>query len=146
MKFIPIQPDSSELLELEKNAVVQDVVSSVFRMYNANDRQPVEPWIAYLYVQGYDVLGTCAFKSPPQNGQVEIAYFVFPEYEGKGLGTFFASFLVAQARLALPQVTVTAQTLPENNASTRILERLNFEMTGELIHPEDGKVWQWLRR
>ncbi|RHX92577.1 GNAT family N-acetyltransferase [Leptospira stimsonii] len=146
MKFIPIQSDSRELLELEKNAVVQDVVSSVLKMYNATGQSPSEPWIAYLYVQGGEALGTCAFKSPPQNGQVEIAYFVFPEYEGKGFGTFFASFLVAQARLASPEVIVTAQTLPENNASTRILERLNFERTGELIHPEDGKVWQWLRR
>ncbi|AOP35409.1 hypothetical protein A0128_17120 [Leptospira tipperaryensis] len=146
MKFIPIKSDSSELLELEKNVIVEDVVASVLQMYNASEQLPLEPWIAYLYVQGNDVLGTCAFKSPPQEGQVEIAYFVFPEYEGKGLGTFFAAFLVAQARLAFPQVIVMAQTLPENNASTRILERLNFEKTGESIHPEDGKIWQWSRR
>ncbi|TGM53277.1 GNAT family N-acetyltransferase [Leptospira adleri] len=146
MKFIPIKSDSSELLAFEKNPIVQDVVTNVLQMYNVTNHLPIEPWIGYLYVRGNEALGTCAFKSPPQNGQVEIAYFVFPEYEGKGLGTFFAAFLVAQARLTSPRVIVTAQTLPENNASTRILERLNFERTGELIHPEDGKVWQWLRR
>ena len=146
MKFIPIKANSNEIFGLRKIAIVEDVVTSVLQMYDSNGQLPSEPWLAYLCVQDNKVLGTCAFKSPPKNGQVEIAYFVFPEYQEKGLGTFFAAFLIAQARLTSPQIRIMAETLPENNASTHILERLNFEKLGEYLHPEDGKVWQWLRR
>jgi hypothetical protein len=40
---------------------------------------------------------------------------------------------------------VFAQTLPERNASHRILEKLGFEAVGTINHPEDGEVleWQW---
>ncbi len=146
MKFIPIKSDSHEISEFRKDDTVEAVVTSVLQMYDANGQPPAEPWVAYLCVQNDKVLGTCAFKSPPQNGQVEIAYFVFPEYERKGLGTLFAAFLVTQARLTSPQMRITAETLPEKNASTQILERLNFEKRGEYMHPEDGRVWQWVRR
>lgn len=35
---------------------------------------------------------------------------------------------------------IGAQTLPENNVSTRILEKLGFGKTGSAIHPDDGEV------
>ena len=146
MKFIPIKSDSSEIPEFRKKPLVEDVVTSVLKMYETNGNPPEEPWVAYLCAQANRILGTCAFKSPPRNGEVEIAYFVFPEYQRKGLGTFFAAFLIAQARLASPQIRILAETLPEKNASTQILERLNFEKLGEYLHPEDGKVWQWVHR
>jgi len=41
---------------------------------------------------------------------------------------------------------VRAHTLPEGNASTRILEKLGFERIGETIKdPEAGQVWRWER-
>ncbi len=39
-----------------------------------------------------------------------------------------------------------AQTLPEKNASTRILEKLGFSFMGPVQHPEDGEVWEWRLR
>ena len=39
---------------------------------------------------------------------------------------------------------VKAQTLPVTNASTRILQKLGFVFAGEVLHPEDGLVWEWL--
>jgi len=41
---------------------------------------------------------------------------------------------------------VTAQTVPEVNASTRILKRMGFEHLGSGEDPEDGPVWRWSRR
>jgi hypothetical protein len=29
---------------------------------------------------------------------------------------------------------------------TRILQKLGFELWGEVDHPEDGLVWEWRRR
>jgi [ribosomal protein S5]-alanine N-acetyltransferase len=40
---------------------------------------------------------------------------------------------------------VRAHTLPERNASTRVLEKCGFEFTGEVVDPEDGPVWRWER-
>ena len=42
-----------------------------------------------------------------------------------------------------PSVRITARTLPENNFSTRILEKNNFTFTGEVNDPDDGEVWEW---
>jgi RimJ/RimL family protein N-acetyltransferase len=38
---------------------------------------------------------------------------------------------------------VRAHTLPQPNASTRVLTKCGFIKTGEVIDPEDGLVWCW---
>lgn len=38
---------------------------------------------------------------------------------------------------------VTAQTLPEENASTSVLKKNGFRPIGPVQAPEDGTVWQW---
>jgi hypothetical protein len=40
-------------------------------------------------------------------------------------------------------VTVAAQTLPEENASTSVLQKLRFRLVGSVEHSEDGLVWEW---
>lgn len=103
----------------------------------------VTPWIGYLALNDNTYVGMCAFKSPPSSNRVEIAVQTFPEYEGRGIGTQMARELIALARQAQPAVIITAQTLPEKNASTAILEKSGFELFGELEHPDDGIVWEW---
>lgn len=104
------------------------------------------PWGGYLAVDLVTrvVVGTCAFKGPPDpQGEVELAYFTFPTHEGRGYGTAMAAALRDRAA-ASPEVRcVRAHTLPERNASTRILERLGFRWAGEVVDPEDGPVWRW---
>ena len=38
---------------------------------------------------------------------------------------------------------VRAQTLPEENASTRILKKCGYKPRGAVNHPEDGLIWLW---
>ena len=38
---------------------------------------------------------------------------------------------------------IIAHTLPETNASTRVLEKAGMTFVGEVIDPEDGRVWRW---
>jgi [ribosomal protein S5]-alanine N-acetyltransferase len=101
------------------------------------------PWIGYLVVDGGQCVGTCAFKCAPVDGRVELAYFTFPGHEGRGLATRMCCELVKMARTAEPDVTIAAQTLPEHDASTRVLEKAGFRWHSELEHPEDGRVWEW---
>ena len=35
------------------------------------------------------------------------------------------------------------QKVGEENYSTRILRKNGFKMTGQVIDPEDGEVWEW---
>jgi RimJ/RimL family protein N-acetyltransferase len=74
---------------------------------------------------------------------VEIAYSTVPGFEGLGVATEMAAEL---ARIALqsPAVRcVIAHTLPEENASGRVLQKVGMTKVGEVIDPEDGKVWRW---
>lgn len=105
-----------------------------------------EPWISYLAIDGAEPVGICSFKSRPMNGRVEIAYFTFPTHEGRGIATEMASRLVALASSQPDVRCIAAQTLPERNASHRILEKLGFEATGTVEHPEDGAVVEWRLR
>ena len=79
----------------------------------------------------------------PIDGRMEIAYFTFPDHEGRGLATTMATELVAIAKSHDPAVLIAAQTLPERNASHRILEELGFTHFATLDHPETGEVWEW---
>jgi ribosomal-protein-alanine N-acetyltransferase len=101
------------------------------------------PWIGYLALENDICVGSCGFKSPPQNNRVEIAYFTFPGHESRGVATRMASKLIRLALDKRPAVTVAAQTLPEENASTSVLKKLRFRLTGTVEHAEDGLVWEW---
>jgi RimJ/RimL family protein N-acetyltransferase len=101
------------------------------------------PWIGYLAFEEGACVGTCAFTHAPRDGVVEIAYYTFPGNEGRGVATRMAGRLVAVARASDPAVLVTAHTLPEENASTRVLRRVGFVLVGTAIHEEDGQIWIW---
>jgi [ribosomal protein S5]-alanine N-acetyltransferase len=101
------------------------------------------PWVGYLVVQSDVVVGTCAFRSPPRNGEVEMAYFTFPGFEGRGLATEMARHLIEVARRQEPDIRIFAFTLPEKNASTRILQKLGFQFARETQDEDEREVWRW---
>jgi len=89
-------------------------------------------------------IGACGFKGPPgEDGAVEIAYGIVPDYQGNGYATEAAQALVAYARNSANVRTIRAHTLPEKNASTRVLLKCGFHQVGEIHDPEDGIVWRW---
>lgn len=142
-QWIEIGPNGQPEREVVMTDLVQMVCDANLRLYH--EQGFLRPWIAYLALQEDVVLGTCAFKSPPNAGKVEIAYFTFPEHEGKGIATWMAEQLIAIAHREDRHLVVTAQTLPEKNASTAILEKLGFTRTGEAWDEEVGTVWAWQR-
>ena len=121
--------------------VTAQVLRATVRLYESVGFR--EPWVGYLALAGSTPVGTCSFKSPPVDGRVEIAYGTFPRFEGRGLATAMATELVAITRRNEPCVIVAAQTLPERNASHRVLEKLGFRHVATIDHPEDGEVWEW---
>jgi ribosomal-protein-alanine N-acetyltransferase len=109
------------------------------------------PWIGYVAVQSEQseptCVGLCGFKGPPTESEglqrVEIAYFTLPEYEGRGYGAAMGKALVELAYKKDSAVVIAAQTLREDGPSTTILKKLGFIKHAELIHPEDGEIWEW---
>jgi [ribosomal protein S5]-alanine N-acetyltransferase len=89
------------------------------------------------------VIGNAAFVGPPENGEVEIAYAIAPAFEGRGFATQAAAALIHIAFSDERVETVKAHTLPERNASTRVLEKNGFRFNREIEHPIDGLIWRW---
>lgn len=141
-------PDYMNALVQDDWARVADVVHSVV------GRTLVAPpvsvgelhWGGYFVVDEatHEVVGSCAFKAPPtDDGSVEIAYFTYPGFEGRGYATAMASQLIALARTSSAVRQIIAHTLPETNASTRVLQRAGMTFVGEVMDPHDGRVWRW---
>jgi len=104
------------------------------------------PWHGYLGVESEEnrLVGICSFQGDPNaQGEVEISYCTVPKYEGRGYATEMARALLAIAFAAPDVQRVIAHTLPVPNPSTRVLHKAGLKKTGEVIHPEDGKVWRW---
>ena len=106
-----------------------------------------DPWthgFSMVHRETGIAIGKCGFKGPPAaDGVVEIAYGVDPDHQGKGYATEAAEALVIYAFGDSRVRVVRAHTLPEANASTRVLTKCGFRYIGEVIDPEDGLVWRW---
>ena len=126
--------------------MVQAVAAASAAFQEQNGIEP--PWGGYLALDPDSriVLGTCAFKGPPNAaGEVEIAYFTFPGGEGQGIATAMARALCVIASREPRVVRLLAHTLPERNASGSVLTRLGFRHAADVVDPEDGPVWRWER-
>lgn len=74
---------------------------------------------------------------------VEIAYGAAAEHQGKGYATEAAQALVTCAFDSGRGRVVRVHTLPEPNASTRVLSKSGFHRVGEVMDPDDGRIWRW---
>jgi [ribosomal protein S5]-alanine N-acetyltransferase len=100
-----------------------------------------DPWkfgFATVHTQENVLIGLC--------GAVEIAYSIAPSYQGKGHATETATALVDYALNSDGVKAVRAHTLPEFDASTRVLEKCGFKRIGEFVDLENNLVWRWERK
>jgi len=142
LDLTPIDTDGSiDGIEAEHSPLLQEVVLKTVALYRKTGF--VEPWISYLALLDARPVGICAFTGPPSDNRVELAYFTFPGFEGRGFATEMAAFLIARARTADPRVTIVAQTLAARGPSHRVLEKLGFVHVATLEDPEEGTVWEW---
>jgi [ribosomal protein S5]-alanine N-acetyltransferase len=103
-------------------------------------------WWTHLVLSGEPkvVVGVCGYTGPPSaDGIVEIAYGIAPAYQRQGLATLAATELTRRAFLDKSVSLVCAHTLPERNASTRVLEKLGMKFAGLANDVDEGTVWRW---
>jgi RimJ/RimL family protein N-acetyltransferase len=156
MSAILIQTKRLKLLP----QTLEEVRAKVESMSLAEKAQVSADWLAQLdtaesadpWVHGFILVhresdmavGKVGFKgAPAADGVVEIAYMVEPEYQGQGYATEAAQALVIYAFQSGLVRVVRAHTLPQPNASARVLTKCGFSHLGEVIDPDDGTVWRW---
>ena len=101
------------------------------------------PWISYFIFDEDTVVGSCGFTKAPEKDIVEIAYWTFPEFEGKGIASFACTELIKIATSTKPDISIIAKTAPEKNSSTHILEKNRFTQTAIVQDDDIGDAWQW---
>jgi [ribosomal protein S5]-alanine N-acetyltransferase len=98
--------------------------------------------VLFLLESPRTLVGMGGYKGPPSDqGRVEIGYAIAPSQQRRGLATAAARALVTRAFADARVHAVTAQTLGQPNASTRVLERLGFRRSDETVHPEVAPLW-----
>lgn len=91
-------------------------------------------------------VGSCAFKGPPDaEGMVEVAYGIDTAFRGRGFATEANAALVNFAFASGQVKVVRAHTKPNNGPSVAVLTKCGFQNLGEVVDPEDGLVWRWMR-
>jgi [ribosomal protein S5]-alanine N-acetyltransferase len=108
------------------------------------DRPDGTRWGTRLFVAGEppELVGWGGFKGPPKEGMVELGYAIAPDRRSRGLATAATEAMVAEA-FDDPEVSaVIAHTLPERNASNRVLEKVGFHLDGEAAEHGE-RVWRF---
>lgn len=103
-------------------------------------------WWTYFPIHKKDnqLIGSGGYKGKPSaDGSVEIGYEIAPEYRNKGFATEMAKALIQHAFTQNQVNIIYAHTLPEENASTKVLLKCQFKMVKEIIDPDEGKIWKW---
>lgn len=141
MRLIKIPKTGHVPGDLVKSDLVKRIIESTRKMYARCGYQ--EPWVGYLAFIGNQYIGTCAFKSAPLAGKVEIAYFTFPEFEGRGIASKMAKALIEIAHGEDSRLIITAQTMPAVSPSNSVLQKMGFQFVESIEVPREGEVWQW---
>ena len=110
------------------------------------DHPPLREWWVYLIIHlpTNTLIGSCGYKGEPDSsGLVEIGYEIIPSYRAKGLGRETAQGLLDHAIAYRGVHKVVAHTIAEENASTKILQKLGFQHKEEVVDAEEGLLWLW---
>jgi len=101
-------------------------------------------WGTRFFVVGDppELVGWGGFKGPPVDGVVELGYEIAESRAGRGLATAATRAMVGEALADERVMTVIAHTLPEPNASNRVLDKAGFRFSRE-TEEEGETVWRF---
>ena len=141
IELIAIKQTWEENSAFETTADCREIILNTMEYYKTIGFAP--PWIGYLAISDGKFVGSAGFKGKPMDNKIEIAYGTSPDYWQQGIGTEICRQLVLLALNTNPAIIITARTLPENNYSTKILQKNNFKLSGTIWDKDDGSVWEW---
>lgn len=144
MKLMPIAQQEDKTNELYASADCRTLLAMYDDFYPKIGYNI--PWVGYFVIRQDKIVGSCGFVGQPTNGNVELAYWTFKEFERQGIASFACKELVKIAKQTDPSLTITAKTAPEKNASTKILENNNFVFKEIVQDDEIGDAWLWTHK
>ncbi len=104
------------------------------------------PWISYLVMDSAKggLIGNCSFKgNPDEDGEVEIGFVTFPQFEGQGYGTEMSRQLIDLARTSGVISRIVAVSQSANAAAARVLQHHGFGHVDSYSDDEHGELWEW---
>ncbi|HTS25747.1 MAG TPA: GNAT family N-acetyltransferase [Bryobacteraceae bacterium] len=136
--------DFAEEYGVRLHEVSQAVAQDSLDFMRTFSLETAPDWFGHFAIEGetQQMVGVCSLKGPPDGGTVEMAYFTFPGFEGRGIATAMAQFVLDRARVLPGVKVVTAHTVPEFNASTRVLQKIGMQFVGE-VEQDGTRVWRW---
>ena len=87
-----------------------------------------------VYREAQELIGFCGFDRLWGGEEIEIGYWLAPDYWGKGLATEAAQAVMRYGREKLGLRRVVAVAHPENKASIRVLEKLGMVYAKNVTH------------
>lgn len=112
---------------------------------DALDTKPADfAWGPRFFVtaEPVELIGWGGFKGAPRDGIVELGYEIAASHWGRGYATAVTRVMVAEAFDAADVTSVIAHTLPEKNASNRVLEKVGF-VFDRSVQDDDETVWRF---
>ena len=140
--------------EVRGHAVVEGWASFTGALERTREALAVDPgmaeWGPRLFLTESEFVGWGGYKGPPtppaDGAAVEVGYEIAPARQGRGLATAALRAMVAEAFADERVMRVIAHTLPERNASNRVLEKVGFRFEAEAVE-RGAVVWRFsLRR
>ena len=104
------------------------------------------PWSVTLWWEKNESLARAALSDNRKMEMSKLPIGRSKNFERQGVASFACQELISIAHKADPSVRITAKTAPENNASTKILEKNGFVFEEIVQDHEIGDAWLWIRK
>ena len=121
---------SSELREALENTILPNVEDQTKNYLFST------LWTAISKVENKMIGDLCILGEPNANGEIEIGYGTYEEFQGKGYMTEMVSGIITWAKTQSSIKSIIANTDEKNVASSIVLQKNDFIKTGEI----DGMI------
>ena len=103
-------------------------------------------WLSYLLIdkKTNTLIGNGGYKGSPDNNTVEIGYEVSPNWINQGKATSLVKLVIKNAFETSLVDAIKANTLAEHNASTSVLQKLNFQLAERQSQNSNQLFWHWI--
>lgn len=136
------EAERSDSLVLCEGGIGPHEVTAMLRGITAGIAATTDQPVAWLIVEGGQIVGLTSFTRARGDGGYDIGYGMAPAHEGRGIMSAAIAELVRIAP-AHGHNRLTAETSVDNPGSRRVLEKNGFVATGTRDDPEDGALISW---
>lgn len=118
-----------------------DALHIITDVFHADYKQYGYGRLAVIYKPDQQLIGFCGLKYLPEFDRPDIGYRFLSQYWGIGLATESATAVMQYGREILKLDNIMAMAMPDNRASSRVLEKLGLHHSKDVL--EGGQLVQF---